>query len=41
MEVFKNGEWGIVCDDKWDLVLVSVVCRELGFGSVKEVVIGF
>ena len=40
VELFVDGEWGIVCDTNWDQVDADVVCKELGFSGAIQATVG-
>ena len=29
-----KGEWGIICDDGWDLIDATTVCNQLRYGNL-------
>ncbi|KPP75152.1 hypothetical protein Z043_105621, partial [Scleropages formosus] len=33
VEVFNNGEWGVICNYKWSIANEKVICRALGCGT--------
>ncbi|XP_068918952.1 CD5 antigen-like [Petaurus breviceps papuanus] len=37
VELWKNGQWGTVCDDHWNKETVAIVCKELQCGPVVRI----
>ncbi|KAF7996923.1 hypothetical protein HCN44_002569 [Aphidius gifuensis] len=36
VEILHEGKWGNICDDEWDHLEATIVCRQLGFDGAIE-----
>ena len=35
VEIFSQGTWGTICDDKFDMIDANVICKELGYARAN------
>ncbi|XP_069125491.1 LOW QUALITY PROTEIN: uncharacterized protein [Argopecten irradians] len=38
VEIRYKGEWGVICDDKWDINDARVICHMLGYNDANKAV---
>ncbi len=40
VEILHNGQWGTICDDRWDIDDARVACRQLGYPNAVKALQG-